>query len=87
MEELIGDASKSRLIALFVDHILALGAMFLVVAQVPEEYPFLKAFFFFAVYLSYYAVFEGAWSRTPGKFFQGLVVRSSMEARVAGRRR
>ena len=75
MEELIGDASKSRLIAAVIDHILALGAMFFVVAQVPSEYPALKAFFFFTVYLAYYAVFEGALSRTPGKFFQGLVVR------------
>ena len=77
MEELIGDATKSRLFATVIDHLLALGAMFLVVAQVPPEYPALKAFFFFTVYLAYYAVFEGAWSRTPGKFFQGLVVRKT----------
>lgn len=77
MEELIGDATKSRLIAAVIDHLLALGAMFVVVAQVPPEYPALKAFFFFTVYLAYYAVFEGAWSRTPGKFFQGLVVRKT----------
>ena len=77
MEELIGDATKSRLIAASIDQILALGAMFLVVAQIPPEYPALKAFFFFAVYLTYYAVFEGALSRTPGKFFQGLVVRKT----------
>ena len=75
MEELIGDTTKSRLIAAVIDHVLALGAMFLIVAQVPPEYPVLKAFFFFAVYLAYYAIFEGALSRTPGKFFQGLVVR------------
>ena len=75
MQELIGDASKSRLIALFIDHLIAVGAMFLVVAQVPQEYPAVKAFLVFAVYLGYYAVFEGIWSRTPGKFFQDLVVR------------
>ena len=75
MEEIIGDASKSRLIAAFIDHLIAVSLMFFVVAQVPEEYPLAKMFLFFGVYMAYYALFEGLWSRTPGKFFQGLVVR------------
>ncbi len=75
MREDVGDASKSRLTAIFIDHLIAVGLMLAVVSQVPEQYPALKAVLFFGVYLSYYVLCEGAWSRTPGKFFQGLVVR------------
>lgn len=75
MSEIIGDATKSRLIAVFIDHFIALAMMLLIVAQVPAQFPSLKALLVFSVYLSYYVLFEGAWSRTPGKFFQGLVVR------------
>lgn len=71
----IGDASKARLIALFIDHILAFGFMLLVVGLIPETLPELKAFFFFVAYLAYFIVLEALWSRTVGKFFQGLVVR------------
>jgi len=31
--------------------------------------------FFFLVYLSYFVVLEALWSRTLGKYFQGLIVR------------
>jgi uncharacterized RDD family membrane protein YckC len=72
---IIGDTSKARLIALFVDHVIALGLMLLVVALTPESLAILKAIFFFLVYLAYFVVLEGLWSRTVGKFFQGLVVR------------
>lgn len=71
----VGDASKARLIAAFIDHLIALGLMFFLVAQVPEDLPWLKATFFFGVYLLYYFVLEALWSRTIGKFVQGLVVR------------
>jgi len=72
---IIGDASKARLIAVFVDHLMAFGLMLLVVALTPESLPIVKAIFFFVVYLAYFVVLEGLWSRTVGKFFQGLVVR------------
>jgi uncharacterized RDD family membrane protein YckC len=42
---------------------------------VPETLAWLKAILFFGVYLSYYLLLEGLWSRTIGKFLQGLVVR------------
>ncbi len=71
----IGDASKARLIALFIDHMLAFGFMMIVVGLIPENLPVMKAFFFFVAYLAYYIVLEALWSRTPGKFFQGLAVR------------
>lgn len=72
---IIGDASKARLIALFIDHLLAFGFMLLVVAFIPESLPAMKAVFFFVAYLAYFVVLEGLWSRTVGKFVQGLIVR------------
>jgi uncharacterized RDD family membrane protein YckC len=72
---IIADASKARLIAAFIDHLIAFALMLLVVALVPEELPTLKAILFFLVYLAYFIVLESLWSRTLGKFFQGLVIR------------
>lgn len=72
---IIGDASKARLFAVVIDHVIALGVMFFAVMLIPERLPVLKALGFFLVYLAYFVVLEGLWSRTLGKFFQGLVVR------------
>ncbi|MCM3872373.1 MAG: RDD family protein [Pyrinomonadaceae bacterium] len=71
----IGDASKARLIAVFIDHLIGFGVMLFVVALVPESLPVLKAILFFLVYLGYFLVLEALWSRTIGKYFQGLMVR------------
>jgi uncharacterized RDD family membrane protein YckC len=72
---IVGDASKSRLIAVFLDHFIALALMLFVVALVPERLPVIKAAFFFLMYLAYFVVLEALWSRTLGKYFQGLIVR------------
>ena len=71
----IGDASKARLLAVSIDHLIAFALMMLTLAFVPESLPQVKAFFFVFVYLAYFVVLEAVWSRTLGKFFQGLVVR------------
>ena len=71
----IGDASKSRLIAVFLDHFIALALMLFVVALVPERLPVIKAACFFLIYLAYFVALEALWSRTLGKYFQGLIVR------------
>jgi uncharacterized RDD family membrane protein YckC len=73
--EIIGESSKGRLIAAFFDHLIAFILMMLVEALVPENLPVLKAILFFLVYLAYFVVLEAIWSRTVGKFFQGLIVR------------
>lgn len=70
-----GDASKARLLALFIDHLIAFALMMLAVAFVPESLPLVKAVCFFFIYLAYFVVLEALWSRTLGKFVQGLVVR------------
>ena len=72
---IIGDASKARLMAHFIDHLIAFSLMLIAVAFVPESLPLVKAVFFFLVYLAYFVVFEALWSRTLGKFFQGLIIR------------
>src|SRR4051794_8154077 len=72
---IIGDASKERLIAVFVDHLIALALTLLVVAFVPESLPVVKAVCVFGIYTMYFIVLEALWSRTLGKWFQGLVVR------------
>ena len=72
---IIGDASKARLLALFIDHLIAFALMMLTVAFVPESLPQLKALSLIFIYLAYFVVLEALWSRTLGKFVQGLVVR------------
>jgi uncharacterized RDD family membrane protein YckC len=72
---MVGDSSQARLIAVFIDHLIAFALTMLVVAFVPESLPILKAVFFFLIYLAYFVLLEALWSRTLGKFFQGLVVR------------
>ena len=72
---MVGDSSKARVIAVFIDHVIAFALTMLVVAFVPESLPILKAVFFFLIYLAYFVLLEALWSRTLGKFFQGLVVR------------
>jgi uncharacterized RDD family membrane protein YckC len=71
----IGDASKARLLALFIDHLIAFALMMLALALVPESLPQMTVLFFFVIYLAYFVVLEALWSRTLGKFVQGLVVR------------
>jgi len=80
---IVGDASKARLIALSIDHLVAFALMMFVVALVSPEYPVVKAVLFFLVYLAYFVVLEALWSRTLGKFFQGLVVRK-LDGRPCG---
>jgi len=73
---IIGDASKARLMALFIDHLVVFALMMLAVAFVPESLPLMKAVFLMVFYLAYFIVLEALWSRTPGKFVEGLVVRN-----------
>jgi len=73
--KIVGEASKERLIAAFLDNLLAFGFTFFLVALVPPTLPALKGVVLIAAFLGYFIVFETIWSRTPGKYFQGLVVR------------
>lgn len=70
-----GDASKARFIAAVIDNLMALVVMLLVVSMVPENLYVIKLSAIVLGYFGYFLLFEGLWSRTPGKYFQGLVIR------------
>jgi uncharacterized RDD family membrane protein YckC len=73
--DVVGDFSKARIIAFFIDNLIAIGIMFVIVALVPEGLPLMKGVAIVFMYLGYFVVLEAVWSRTIGKYFQGLVVR------------
>ena len=73
---IIGDASRARLMALVIDHLIVFALMMLAVAFMPESLRLMKAVFLMVFYLAYFVVLEALWSRTPGKFVEGLVVRN-----------
>jgi hypothetical protein len=49
---LVGTTSKERLIAAFIDHLIAFALMLFVLALVPERFPIVKGVLFFFVYLA-----------------------------------
>lgn len=72
---IVGDASKARFIALFIDNLIGIVLMMSVAVLVPQRFPIIKVIFYFLIYLIYFIVLEALWSRTLGKYFQGLIVR------------
>ena len=75
MSHLIGDASKARIIAFIIDNFVACLLSFLIVGSIHSDNAIVSGTVLCLTYLSYFFVFEITWARTPGKFFQGLVVR------------
>lgn len=74
--ELIGDASKARIIAFIIDNLLACLISILTAGMIHAENAILAGSVVCVTYLAYFFIFEWLWSRTPGKFMQGLVVRN-----------
>lgn len=74
--DLIGDASKARIIAFFIDNLIACLISVLTVGLVHTDSSIVGGTVLCFTYLFYFFVFEMLWSRTPGKFMQGLVVRN-----------
>jgi uncharacterized RDD family membrane protein YckC len=69
-----GNSGRPRILAFIIDNLLATVAAFLAVAALKSERPFLAGGALCLTYLGYFFLFEALWSRTPGKYFQGLVV-------------
>jgi len=72
---IVGDATKARFIATVIDNFTAIVLTIVIVGIVPEDALKLRAFLLVSTFLGYYFVQEALWSRTLGKYFQGLVVR------------
>ena len=75
MASVVGDASTARFFALLADHLIVISLMILAAALVPDGYPTLEWSLFLGIFVAYFLVLEAVWSRTPGKFIQGLVIR------------
>jgi len=73
--QIVGDATKARFISAIIDNLIALLLTIVTVGLVPENASTLRAGVLVTVYLGYYFILEAFWSRTLGKYFQGLVVR------------
>ena len=74
--DLIGDASKARIIAFIIDNLIACLISVLTVGLLHTDSPIMGGTTLCFTYLAYFFIFEALWSRTPGKFMQGLVVRN-----------
>ena len=74
--DLIGDASKARIVAFIIDNLLASLISVLAVGLFQTDSSIVGGGVLVLTYLLYFFIFEMLWSRTPGKFLQGLVVRS-----------
>jgi uncharacterized RDD family membrane protein YckC len=81
MSQLTGDSGKGRIIAFIIDNFVACLLSFLVVGAIHSDNAFVSGTALCLTYLLYFFVFELLWARTPGKFFQGLVVRHINGAR------
>ena len=72
--DLIGDASKARIAAFIIDNLIACLLAILSVGLIGSPNPCVGGSILGLAYLGYFFIFESLWSRTPGKFLQGLVV-------------
>ena len=73
--DLIGDTSKARILAFFIDNLIACLISIVAVGLIHSESSIVGGTVLCFAYLSYFFIFEALWSRTPGKFLQGLVIR------------
>jgi uncharacterized RDD family membrane protein YckC len=70
-----GNTITPRYIAANVDCLLGAIFMLLALKANPLDYRILHIVVAVAAFLAYYFIFEAIFSRTPGKFLMGLVVR------------
>ena len=81
-----GNSGRPRIFAFVLDNLLAMVAAFLVVAALKTDNPYLGAGALSLTYLGYFFLFEATWSRTPGKYLQGLAVVDPSGGRCGWRR-
>ena len=71
---MIGNSGRPRIFAFILDNLLATVFAFLAVAALKSDSSYLAGGALCLTYLGYFFISEALWSRTPGKYLQGLVV-------------
>ncbi|MDQ3819739.1 MAG: RDD family protein, partial [Acidobacteriota bacterium] len=80
-----GIAGRPRIYAFIIDNLFSLVAAFLMVAMLKPNSGYIGGSVFCLTYLAYFFIFEALWARTPGKYFQGLLVVNQEGARCTWR--
>jgi uncharacterized RDD family membrane protein YckC len=83
---MIGNSGRPRIFAFILDNLLATLAAFLAVAALKTDSPYLAGSALCLTYLCYFFISEALWSRTPGKYLQGLMVVDPSGGRCGWRR-
>lgn len=81
-----GNSGRPRIFAFILDNLLATVSAFLAVALLKTDSPYLAGGALCLTYLGYFFLSEALWSRTPGKYLQGLVVVDPSGGRCGWRR-
>lgn len=81
-----GNSGRPRIFAFILDNLLATVAAFFAVAVLKTDNPYLGAGTLCLTYLCCFFLSEALWSRTPGKYLQGLVVIDLSGGRCGWRR-
>jgi uncharacterized RDD family membrane protein YckC len=81
-----GNSGRPRIFAFILDNLLAMVAAFLAVAALKSDSAYLAGGALCLTYLGYFFLSEAFWSRTPGKFLQGLMVVDPSGGRCGWRR-
>lgn len=80
-----GNSGRPRIFAFVLDNLISTIAAFLTVATLKAANPYVSVGALSLTYLGYFFLFEALWSRTPGKYLQGLVVVNSDGGRCGWR--
>jgi RDD family len=86
ISDMTGNSGRPRIFAFILDNLMATVAAFLAVAAVKTDSLYMAGGALCLTYLGYFFLSEATWSRTPGKYLQGLVVVDPSGARCGWRR-
>jgi uncharacterized RDD family membrane protein YckC len=81
-----GNSGRRRIFAFILDNLLATVVAFLAVAALKSDSAYLAGGALCLTYLGYFFLTEALWSRTPGKYLQGLMVVDPSGGRCGWRR-
>jgi uncharacterized RDD family membrane protein YckC len=81
-----GNSGRPRIFAFILDNLLATVLAFLAVAALRTDNAYVAGGALCLTYLGYFFLFEATWSRTPGKYLQGLAVVDASGGRCGWRR-